>query len=215
MSEEKLKIFFNKYAQKFESIYKKDKNVIRYFVDKIFRRSIYKRFEKTLKECYPLKNKTVVDIGCGPGQYSIAFAKMGARYVLGLDISEKMIELARNNAQKYGVEKICEFKKIDFMDFSIDKKFDYAVVMGVMDYVKDSEGFVKKVMKIIRKKAVFSFPKKGGFLAWQREKRYRLKGTLIFFYTFQSIKNLLKRVKAKNYKIEKIHRDYFVTIYKE
>jgi len=45
-----------------------------------------------------LQGKRLIDIGCGPGIYSVEFAKRGAD-VLGIDISRKMLEEARKNAE--------------------------------------------------------------------------------------------------------------------
>lgn len=53
-----------------------------------------------------VKHKRVLDAGCGYGFYSILLAKRGAM-VTGIDISEKMIALAKNNAEKASVE--CQF----------------------------------------------------------------------------------------------------------
>ncbi|MFW8565435.1 class I SAM-dependent methyltransferase [Orrella sp. 11846] len=41
------------------------------------------------------RGKTVVDIGCGGGIYSVAWAMMGARQVIGVDFSEVMLTTAR------------------------------------------------------------------------------------------------------------------------
>ena len=40
--------------------------------------------------------KRVLDIGCGMGQHAKQYSDMGAESVLGIDISEKMLEYARN-----------------------------------------------------------------------------------------------------------------------
>jgi len=45
-----------------------------------------------------LRGKSLIDIGCCPGTYSVEFAKRGAN-VLGLDLSQKMLDKARNNAE--------------------------------------------------------------------------------------------------------------------
>ena len=42
--------------------------------------------------------KTVLDLGCGCGENCIDFVHRGAKHVLGIDISNKMLEVARSNA---------------------------------------------------------------------------------------------------------------------
>jgi cyclopropane fatty-acyl-phospholipid synthase-like methyltransferase len=41
-------------------------------------------------------NSTVLDVGCGPGKFVLEFAKK-ARHVVGVDISPKMLEYAKEN----------------------------------------------------------------------------------------------------------------------
>ena len=45
----------------------------------------------------PLEGKTVLDIGCGMGQHAKQYSVMGAESVLGIDISAKMLEYAREH----------------------------------------------------------------------------------------------------------------------
>ena len=68
-----------------------------------------------------VKGKTVLDAGCGPGHYSILLAKNGAD-VTSIDISEKMIEIAKNNA-KEAASKV-RFLVGDIQDLSIDRSID-------------------------------------------------------------------------------------------
>lgn len=42
-----------------------------------------------------LKNKKVLDLGCGYGENCVKFIKMGAEKVVGIDISEKMLDIAQ------------------------------------------------------------------------------------------------------------------------
>ena len=42
-----------------------------------------------------LRGKKILDIGCGMGQHAKQYAEMGAESVLGIDISEKMLEYAK------------------------------------------------------------------------------------------------------------------------
>src|SRR5215207_6283377 len=47
-----------------------------------------------------IKGKNVLDAGCGEGYLSRIMANMGAGKVTGIDISEKMLEMAREEEQK-------------------------------------------------------------------------------------------------------------------
>jgi putative methylase len=45
-------------------------------------------------------NKEVVDLGCGTGIFSIGCSLLGAKKVVGIDIDEKAIEIARRKAKE-------------------------------------------------------------------------------------------------------------------
>lgn len=171
------------------------------------------RFEKTLEYCNPVEGKSVLDIGCGPGFYSITLAKAGAAKVMGIDFAKDMIDIARKTAQKENVQDICNFEVQDFNQLSAKEKYDYVIIMGVMDYISDPFPFIQKTMKISNNKVLLSFPMDGGFLAWQRKIRYKFKCPL-FLYTEQQLRELFTDINPWQYKIEKIKRDYFITLEK-
>jgi 2-polyprenyl-3-methyl-5-hydroxy-6-metoxy-1,4-benzoquinol methylase len=56
-----------------------------------------------------IKNKVVLDFGCGSGADAKEMAQLGAKQVIGLDISEKWLSLAREQAVNAGVADQCEF----------------------------------------------------------------------------------------------------------
>ena len=51
--------------------------------------------------------KTILDIGCGPGDWSCLAAEYGAESVDGFDIQEEMVKLAKQAAKKYYSVNIC------------------------------------------------------------------------------------------------------------
>lgn len=51
-----------------------------------------------------ITNKRVIDLGCGTGILSIGAALIGAKYVVGIDIDEESINIAKKNAQEVAVE---------------------------------------------------------------------------------------------------------------
>lgn len=55
------------------------------------------------------KNKIVIDFGCGTGQQSVELAANGASLVVGVDIQDQLLELARHRARLAGVQDRCVF----------------------------------------------------------------------------------------------------------
>jgi SAM-dependent methyltransferase len=202
--------FFDDYAADFDSIYGNDNRALEQIVNRLFRRAMLVRYEKTIAGCRPAGGRTVIDIGCGPGHYGIALARAGAAKVLGLDFAPGMLKIARERAASYGVAERCTFALGDFLTYPISERFDYAIVMGFMDYIRDPRAVIDRVLQIVRGRAFFSFPKAGGFLAWQRKLRYRNRCDL-FLYREDEIQSLLSPTGA-SFSIEPNGRDFFVTV---
>lgn len=213
MNENETSEFFDSYAEDFNDIYGNKNTFFNNLINRIFRKSMMLRFEKTINGCKPIKDKTVIDIGCGPGLYSIALAKRGAKRVLGIDFAENMIKIASQRAKREDVEDITSFVIADFFEYDIKRRYDYAVVMGLMDYIEEQKRFIDKVLTNTKKRAFFSFPVKKGFLAWQRKIRYKKRCDL-YLYSEEDIRRLFKGFTYDSIKIEKISRDYFVTVTK-
>ena len=60
--------------------------------------------------------KRVVELGCGSGVVSIGMAKIYGRKVVGLDIDEDAVRIARKSAVLNGVEDAVEFFVMDVKD---------------------------------------------------------------------------------------------------
>jgi len=80
--------------------------------------------------CYQLlkdkcQDKIILDYGCGNGVHSVFLAKSGAKRVIGIDLSEKSLEIARERIKREGLEEKVEFNLMDCenMDFS-ENSFD-------------------------------------------------------------------------------------------
>jgi 2-polyprenyl-3-methyl-5-hydroxy-6-metoxy-1,4-benzoquinol methylase len=202
--------FFDRYAAGFDAIYGNDNRAFERIVNRLFRRAMLVRYQKTLAGCQPVEGRTVIDIGCGPGHYSVALARAGAAHVLGLDFAPGMLKIARESAQTHGVAQRCIFALGDFLNHPISERFDYAVVMGFMDYVNEPRRIIDRVIEITSDRAFFSFPKAGGLLAWQRQLRYRNRCDL-FLYREDQIRRLFSSAGAAC-TIEPIGRDFFVTL---
>jgi tRNA (mo5U34)-methyltransferase len=93
----------------------------------------FRNFEHVLPK--DLTGKTVLDIGCNGGFYSIEMKRRGAERVLAVDYDEKYLAKARFAAEVCGL-------KIDFAQLSVydvaqlGEKFDLVIFMGVLYHLR-------------------------------------------------------------------------------
>jgi len=203
--------FFDAYAHDFNAIYGNSNTFVNRLINRHFRSSMRLRYEKTISGCSPVEGMSVLDIGCGPGHYSVALAKNGAVRVFGIDFADEMIAIASQQARSAGVGAKCQFARCDFQEDAIEGKYDYTIVMGFMDYMADAKKTIDKVLSLTNRKAFFSFPAEGGFLAWQRKLRYKRRCPL-YLYSLPQLQQLFSGVNSDSVRIEPIARDYFVTV---
>ena len=211
MSPDRTQTFFHQYANDFDAIYGNQNGVVDSVINRLFRKSMRLRYEKSIEGCEPVQGKSVLDVGCGPGHYSITLAQRGASRVVGIDFADGMLKLATEHARQVGVGDRCKFEVADFYQYPAQEQFDYVIVMGFMDYMPDPEKVVAKVLSLTRSKAFFSFPVAGGILGWQRKIRYQKRCDL-FLYTEAQLKHIFANFPEATAKIEPISRDFFVTL---
>lgn len=83
------------------------------------------------------KNKTVLDIGCGPGRLSFEIAKR-SKSVKGIDISSGFIDYANEIKSKLNYTNI-SFENISLQEMKSKIKFDIIFIGGVLLYLNDDE----------------------------------------------------------------------------
>ena len=96
----------------------------------------------------PLKNLSILDIGCGGGLLSEPMYRMGAQ-VTGLDASEKNINIAKVHSKenKLKINYICSSPE----KLKIKKKFDVVLNMEIVEHVDDVDFFIKKSSELLKK----------------------------------------------------------------
>lgn len=82
-----------------------------------------------------LSGKTVLDIGCNAGFYSIQMKSRGASRVLGIDIDADYLRQARFAAGTIGAD--IEFAQVSVYDVaSIGERFDIVLFLGVLYHLR-------------------------------------------------------------------------------
>ena len=83
-----------------------------------------------------LSGKTILDFGCGHGALCIDIADSGAKSVLGIDLSDNLLNFANLNLDKnfdYLKDKVF-FKKKDILKDNFEKKFDLIVSKDTFEH---------------------------------------------------------------------------------
>ncbi len=97
------------------------------------------------------KDKVVLDGGCGSGKFSAAIAKFGAAKVIGMDIGDKGLDFAREQAKKVPYGDRLDFRhgsllEIPLEDTSVDIVWSNGVIHHTLGYEKCLEEF-SRVLK--------------------------------------------------------------------
>jgi 2-polyprenyl-3-methyl-5-hydroxy-6-metoxy-1,4-benzoquinol methylase len=208
-----VKNFFHLYANRFQRIYKNDqKNLVEQFLDSQLRSSMFVRFKMVLDEIKISKAKTVLDVGCGPGEHDVILARELGIDVTGIDVAENMIELAKAASLGSNTLGLCRFILGSFTDFSSEEKFDLIFSLGVVEYIKEPSDFIMKMCNFTEGKVIFSIPVKFHWLTLQRILRYKIRNCPLWFYSKSDICTLMEKCCIRNYTIHDLGRDYLVVI---
>jgi tRNA (mo5U34)-methyltransferase len=82
-----------------------------------------------------LTGKSVLDIGCNAGFYSLEMKRRGAERVLGIDFDEAYLAQARFAAEVEGAD--IEFRQLSVYDVAaLAEKFDVVIFMGVLYHLR-------------------------------------------------------------------------------
>lgn len=118
MSQKDIKQFFDNLAPKWDSLeIIKDEHIIDLF-----------------KEIGINKGDKILDVGCGTGRVTYLLHAFSQTDVIGIDISSKMIELAK---EKYMNESYATFISDDFMTYHFENKFDLIVIYNAFPHFLD------------------------------------------------------------------------------
>ena len=101
-----------------------------------------------------LTGKDVLDLGCGFGEHCKQFISEGANKVVGIDISEKMLEVARKENSS---------DKITYIHMPMEDigqltgKFDIVISSLAFHYVEDFSGVVKNIYRLLSANGILVF----------------------------------------------------------
>ena len=126
-----------------------------------------------LMEIHP--KEEILDIACGQGFFSRAFAENGAR-VSGIDTSRSLIAIAKEADPKSEID--FQLGKADALPFP-DNRFDKAVIVLALQNINEMIGALKEAARVIKKAGAlyivlnhpaFRIPRASGW-GWDEKKK--------------------------------------------
>jgi len=134
---------------------------------------------ETLTElCHIGEGKYVLDVGCGVGVTPCYIAKRFGCRVVGVDISERMVERSKERAKEENIANKVEFRVADAQDLPFeDAVFDAVITESVASFPEDKQKAVKEYVRVT---------KPGGYVGWL-ELSWKKQPTREFLYGVSNV----------------------------
>ncbi len=114
------------------------------------------------------RGKTVLDLGCGYGGRPVRFLEHGSEAVVGVEISDRIVQEARSFARRFGVEDRVTFRVGTGEQIpAADGEFDLITMFDVMEHVVAPRDVLTECFRVV---------KPGGELAVVFPPYYALRG---------------------------------------
>jgi 2-polyprenyl-3-methyl-5-hydroxy-6-metoxy-1,4-benzoquinol methylase len=201
MHNKRVKEYFEDIASDFDSYYESPKGLFDKIINAWLRRpALIKRLKISLEASNPTSGKRILDVGGGSGKFVVECAKRGAE-VLGIDISRKMIEIAKDFCVKNKVEAELE---IGDATEELPKGFDVCVALGVFEYFENPKPILRNMFASINKGGtiIFSVPSLFTFQTPLREVLLYYRNVKCYYYTKKRVMSLLDDFKEDIKQIE-------------
>jgi ubiquinone/menaquinone biosynthesis C-methylase UbiE len=106
---------------------------------------------KILKS-YIKEGMAVLDLGCGPGFFTIEMAKMVGKYgkVIAADLQEGMLDIVRKKVTDMNLQNIVEFYNCPGDKIGLSKTFDFILVFYMLHEVPDQSAFIKELFSLLK-----------------------------------------------------------------
>lgn len=153
-------------------------------IDKVWRK-------KAIKLLEPFQPKTILDIATGTGDFAIAAKRLNPEKVVGVDLSEGMLNIGREKLKRKGLDQLIQLQKGDSENLPFENdSFDAAIVaFGVRNFENLEKGLAE-INRVLKPGGVFivlefSQPRKAPFKQ-------------LYFFYFDRILPLLGKAVSKD-----------------
>lgn len=126
------------------------------------------------------EKEVVLDIGCGVGFLTRQYARLARGWVMGVDLSTKSINEAKNKAVEEGLDNL-EFAVMDAEELNFkNDAFDCIICSEVIEHLPDPLKALKEINRVAKPQGqiVITTPNAWRVVPWRMVLRYRAKKQL-------------------------------------
>lgn len=162
-------------------------------LDDWFRKLIHN--PKKVLSRYVEEGMIVLDIGCGPGLFSVEMANMVGNKgkVIAADIQEEMLKKLKDKLEYLSVKPRIKLHKCEKDKINLNKKVDFVLAFYVVHEVKDQDRFLKEIKSIMKPDAKFLLIEPAFVVSKKSFKKTLVKAQLAGFKTLENPKVSLSR----------------------
>lgn len=141
---------------------------------------LYSPFLRLIRQKLSDKGRTIVEVGCGGGMDSRAFARLGLN-VVSLDLNRHSCEVTKTGYKLFGLDGDViqgDAENLPFRDTSLDLAYSY----GVLHHTPDTKRAIQEVSRIVKTSAFV--------MLYNRNLSYYAKRLLHPFMSAEKVSNL-------------------------
>jgi ubiquinone biosynthesis O-methyltransferase len=116
-------------------------------------------------------DRSILDVGCGDGDFAVHLARRGAQ-VVGVDTSSAMIEVARQRASLEDVDVDFRIAPAQHLPF-LPEQFDSVVAVTILCFVEDAAPVFREMARILRPGGHLVIGELGKWSSWAAARRMR------------------------------------------
>ena len=108
------------------------------------------KWNRRLDNRLPLRRDwRYLDVGCGQGDLTIAFAMAGCGYVCGIDMIARNIARAKSSAAQLGLKGRVEFVCGDVHEWQTRDKFDVILSHEALEHILEPKAFLQRLADVV------------------------------------------------------------------
>ena len=107
--------------------------------------------QELAQNCHLQEGQELLYVGCGSGTAATKIAMEYECHLIGVDLLEKMVESAREWAERRGVAERTEFRVADAQDLPFeDDRFDVLICESVNTFVPDLDKAAREYVRVVK-----------------------------------------------------------------